>query len=124
MASDKIWEKHDLIFKFLANPKSEAKSVTEWAIIDPDHLKIVLSQLEYSAAELIRWSTQTTTPLTHSQLKTHAATAIKKFGSLELARKFWIQRSERMFQARSELKISLNKKLLAQDLILPWLEAV
>jgi hypothetical protein len=36
-------------------------------------------------------------------------------------RAFWLERAERMARARQEIRLPLNKKLLAQEILLPYL---
>jgi hypothetical protein len=41
---------------------------------------------------------------------------------VERARGFWIERGERVARARLEAQAPHNRKLLVQDLLLPWLD--
>ena len=56
-------------------------------------------------------------------LQNHSTFLTQRLGSIEGARTFWIARSERIAQARREALAPLNRKLLIQDVLMPWLEA-
>jgi hypothetical protein len=109
-------------------------TLVDWAAREPRHLDLMLDQLEQLTGELIRWSVSTEAytpdsfPWANSDgrpaLVQPAKAATKRLGSTRAAREFWIERSERMALARQQALAPLNRKLLIQDLLLPWLQAV
>ena len=55
-------------------------------------------------------------------LKNHGEIALRMFKTPTSAREFWIDRSERIAQARRQALTPVNRKLLIQDILIPWLE--
>jgi DNA polymerase III delta prime subunit len=128
------WEKRKLIVEFIQDPKSQLNALVDWASTDPRNMDRMMDQLESLASDLIRWSLSGVTPSaqpgspdnyrwTNSDAKTalvqNARNALK-IGH-ELARAQWISRAERIARARVELQAPINRKLLAADLLMPWL---
>jgi hypothetical protein len=131
MAEDEQWEKRLSVFRFLESPQAEINGLVDWAAQDPQYLNLLMDQLEQIAADLISWSSTHTSSISTFEWKnsdgkkalfSHAKAAVKQFGSVKKARRFWIDRAERLFRARQEALAPLNRKLLIQDLLLPWLE--
>lgn len=129
LAQSDAWDKRVSIFKFLEQPQSELNALVEWASSEPSHFDLMLNQFEHITSELIQWSLSPSTPPAQvawknqdgkKSLVTHAQTAVKRLGSPEAARAFWMERSERFFKARQEASAPLNRKLLIQDLLIPW----
>jgi hypothetical protein len=94
----------------------------------------MMDQLESLASDLIRWSlsgvnpsAQPGSPENYRWINSDAKTALVqnarnalKIGH-ERARAQWIFRAERLARARVELQAPINRKLLAADLLMPWL---
>lgn len=134
LANEEMWEHRQSLFGFLKEPASQLSALVDWASQDPRHFDLLVDQLEQATCELIRWSVSPSaadpdgyvwanadgrTALVH-----HAKLAVKRHGSVAQARELWIERSLRLARARQEALAPLNRKLLVQDLLLPWLEAV
>jgi hypothetical protein len=127
MADDEVWERRKSLLHFIEQPGSELNALVDWAASEPRNFDLLLDQLEQLTAELIQWSIQPEAYSWADQgsgrvLSAHAGAVMKHHGSLEAARSFWTHRAERMFRARQEAQAPLNRKLLVQDILLPWLE--
>ena len=113
------------------NPALELNALVDWASQDVGQFSLLLDQLEQLTRELIQstLSGDAAGPAEHAWinsdgariLKAHTLRATQKLGGVAGAREFWTERSERMARARQEILAPLNKKLLAQDVLLPWL---
>ena len=132
-ASDEVWQQRKILFQFLSEPSRVLLSLIDWTAQDPSHCEILIDLLEQLTADLIRWSAPASpVPLANftwtqwdgkNDLMAHAQWAIARYGGIEGARSFWIARAERLAQARQDSLVPLNRKLFAQDLLLPWLGA-
>lgn len=134
LAGDEIWEHRQTLFGFLKEPAASLGALVDWASQEPRNFDLLVDQLELLTSELIRWSVSPATdnPEAHvwinadgrNALVGHAKAVTKRQGSARHAREFWIERAERLARARQEALAPLNRKLLIQDLLLPWLEAM
>jgi DNA polymerase III delta prime subunit len=126
-ADDEIWETRASVFRFLENPQLELNGLVEWASQEPQHLALLLDQMEQITADLIRWSVDPKdAPFKGSQdgkraMASHTGHAVRTLGSAEVAREFWIAQAERLFKARTQLGLPLNRKITVQDVLLPWI---
>ncbi|MEK6578865.1 MAG: hypothetical protein AABZ55_06535 [Bdellovibrionota bacterium] len=128
LASDEAWEKRNTVFSFIENPESQMNAIVDWAAADEIHLTQLIDQLESIVSDLIKWSTSAESASFYSwnhsdgkaALNRHVESAIKKLGGVAQAREFWINRADRLGAARRQIRIPLNRKLLVQDLLLPW----
>jgi DNA polymerase-3 subunit delta' len=128
LAADEAWERRASVFRFLEQPGAELNALVDWAAQEPAHFELLLDQLEQVTADLITWSLSPEKAEWRNSdgaraLARHAEAATRRFGSAAAARGFWTARADRLFRARQERLAPLNKKLLAQDLLLPWLGA-
>lgn len=128
------WEKRKALIEFISNPKLQLGPLVEWAASAPKNMEKLIDQLEIFLADLIRWSVSQSTPENyakkglwinqdaHAPLNSLAQKALDTRGAgLEVTREIWIQHSRRLAQARIDMTLPLNRKLLAQDLLMPWL---
>ncbi len=120
LATEETWDRRSQILNFLETPPAEVSSLVDWASSEPANFALLLDQLEQCLAELIRWSVEPATPLTHRALKAHAEAQVQARDGALAARHFWTERAERVFRARHESLAPLNKKLLLQDILLPF----
>lgn len=121
LASGDAWEKRQELMRFLEAPENELSALVDWAAAEPQNLQLLLDHLEQALAELLRWSVSPDpSALSHRALQEHAGVAQKSRGGPEGARSFWNERAQRVFRARSESLTPVNKKLLVQDLLLPF----
>ncbi len=132
-ADDDIWEKRSEVLKFIETPHLHCSPLIDWATQKISHFETLVDLLEQITAELLAWSSST--PLvppeefpwkcasTHPTLTSLAHHYQKKPARLESARHFWFQQAERLGQSRHEIHLPLNRKILAQDLLFPWIGA-
>lgn len=126
LASEETWEQRAGITRFLASPSQELGGLVDWACESQKNLALLIDQLEHLATDLIRWSVsdagfQWKNADAKKTLAAHAENAAKKLGGRDRAREFWTDRTERLARARQESLAPLNKKLLVQDLLMPWM---
>jgi DNA polymerase III delta prime subunit len=134
LASDEMWEHRQTLFGFLKEPAAHLGALVDWASQEPRHFDLLVDQLEQLTSELIRWTVSpgNDNPDGHVRISSdgraalvaHAKAVTKRQGAAPRAREFWIERAERLARARQEALAPLNRKLLIQDLLLPWLEAM
>lgn len=133
LAADEAWEKRAAIFRFLQDPAAHLNELVDWASGSATFFELMLDQLEQLASELVRFSLAPEGapaegyPWISSDgkqaLAAHAAGVLGRYsGSRSAAREHWLALSERLARARQESLAPLNRKLLVQDLLMPWLE--
>ena len=131
LATDDVLEHRQILFNFLERPQGVLGNLVDWAAQTPEKLGLLLDQLEMISLDLIRSSVSTqkaditlgSTSTESWRCKTTPPILSRRLGSMDRARDFWIARSERIAQARREALAPLNRKLLIQDVLMPWLEA-
>jgi DNA polymerase-3 subunit delta' len=126
------WEQRQTLIQFLKSPSSVLQAVVDWSTQKPHHFEIVLDLLEQFTADLIRWSIHEDSPQygKHSwknidgadEFSAHARRIFHQKKTIKAARNFWICRAERLASARQQSLAPLNRKLLIQDVLLPWME--
>lgn len=130
-AQDTVWEKRKLIFQLLNDPQQAVSPLMDWMSQEPVHFEIFLDILEQILGDLIRWAAVVKPvdaeefgwkQMDHrKELVAHTKTALKKLETIPGVRAFWLEQAERCAKARYDILTSLNKKLLSQDLLFPWL---
>jgi DNA polymerase-3 subunit delta' len=125
-AEDEAWERRREIYRFVENPARELGALLDWAAAEPAHFDFLLTHLELAASDLVRWAVDETPPVGTLEdrrlLKDAAAETVRRLGSRERARAFWTKRLEQLFRARALAQAPLNRKIVIQDLLSPWLE--
>ncbi len=130
LARDEAWDQRQTIFGFVQDPGSQLNALVDWAALAPANFDLLIDQLEQVAGELIRFSIAED-PSCYAwinsdgagALSAHAQAMTRKPGGIESARHFWTERAERLARARREALAPLNRKILVQDLLIPWLRA-
>jgi DNA polymerase-3 subunit delta' len=130
LASDEISERRQLLFDFLERPQGALNALVDWASQSDSAFNLFSDQLELLCLDLIHWSLSDEAPGAFAwtnfdgamALKNHAEILLRLLKRPERARAFWIARSERIAQSRKEALTPLNRKLLIQDILIPWLE--
>jgi DNA polymerase-3 subunit delta' len=131
LAQDENWDQRASLFRLLREPHLVVGSLTDWAASNPAHFDLLLNQLEQISSELVRWSISGERPESYSwingdgraALSQHASAVMSARGGVDGARAFWVSRTERIAQARREALAPLNRKILAQDILMPWMRA-
>jgi DNA polymerase-3 subunit delta' len=126
-AQSEAWERRKMVVDFLHDPKAFLNSLVEMAAQDPKNMDQMLDQIESLMAELIQWSLREEAPADYRWLNADASNVLteraKQASKAGLApsRDRWIACVERIARARIELQAPINRKLLAQDVLLPFL---
>ncbi len=120
LADDAIWERRSLVLKFLENPPEFLNMVLDWASASAESMQLLLDLMEPLHLELIR------AHLAGKPVRDNSLTAHCKYLGMRMRdpmqhRAFWLERAERLARARQEIRLPLNKKLLAQEILLPYL---
>ena len=95
LADEKLWKYREDILEFSKNPVASVNSLTDWAAQSVENIDFLMSQLENICYQKIQNAT---------------------------SRYPWIERAEKIAQARQHIHLPINKKLLVQGLLLPWVE--
>ncbi len=103
LAEPEGWDKRKTILRFIDDPGAEVNALVDWAAEDTEHLHMLLDQLEQLTSDLLKKNVSGPT------------------GRYTTA--FLMERAERLFRARQEASAPLNRKVLVQDILLPWLGA-
>ena len=132
-SEEKIWEFRKMLFRFLKDPQSELSTLIDLSTQDVLQFDVLLDLLEQLTAELIRWTLAPTLspPQEYpwasmdgkSALDFHSANVVQRQGSPSSARLFWIERALRIAEARQQSLAPLNRKILVQEILFPWMEA-
>ena len=128
LAGDEAWATRGDILRFLGQPSSAYHSLIEYAATEPARFRLLLDQFEHLLADLIRTTHTPGTPFRNldakRSLEEHAKKCIARKGGAQPALAFWMDRSERLFRLRREVTAPLNTKVLVQDFLSPWMDAV
>lgn len=125
-SKDAVWEQRKTIVQFLSDPGRHLQTLIDWASSDPAHFEVLLDLMEQSAANLVFWSASENSYAwpqedLKSEFADHAKQVQKKLGGLAQARNFWIERNLHLSEIRLRATVPTNRKLLIQDLLLPWM---
>ncbi len=130
-AQDDLWNKRKEVLKFLEEPHLHLNSLIDWAAQKNSNFETLVDFLEQLTSDLLNWASQVPleapeqyawkTPDARSELAAQARSQIQKQGSLEMARTFWLDQAERLGQSRHEIHLPLNRKVLIQDVLFPWI---
>lgn len=128
-ADDEVWERRKGVLDFIREPVSALGGLVEWASQDARHLDRLVDQLESLAADLIGWSLSPSrgAPERHAWINSDAAPALlalakEALSAPDRARDSWISHAFQLAEARRKLLAPVNRKILAQDLLIPWLQ--
>ncbi|MBS1961322.1 MAG: hypothetical protein JST04_03825 [Bdellovibrionales bacterium] len=128
LADDDAWETRGLILQFIAKPETTYHGLIDYAAGDPAQFRLLLDQFEQILADLITAARVPGTTYRNvdakRSLEDHAKRCAARKGGAARALSFWIERSERLFRIRREMTAPLNAKVLAQDFLSPWMDAV
>lgn len=120
-ASDDLWQKRDLFLKFLSAPQANYSSIIEWASSDSASLELLVDQLEGVTRDLLEWSCGEPLPTSD------ASAALQNVCKRALAsqseahfREHLFKISDGLASQRRDLGIVLNRKLVAQNVLAPW----
>ncbi len=125
LAEDSTWEKREGVLRFLENPPEHLGPILDWASAGAESMDQLVTLLEPCMLSLLKWSSSVRRlddlASLDPQLVNHAKYASFHLRTIQEAHSFWLNRSERLAKARREVALPLNKKLLAQEILLPYL---
>jgi hypothetical protein len=128
LANDAAWEARGNILEFIGKPAAAYHLLIDYAAADPERFRLLLDQFELLLADLIRGARIPGIAYRNVDarraLEDHAKRCAVRKGGAERALGFWIERSERLFRIRREMTAPLNTKVLIQDFLSPWMDAV
>lgn len=119
LSQDSAWKQRALLLNFAADPAGDFEKLVEWGSQDVSQLQFIIDQLEQICNSSLEMSYQSK-PETQD-LEPYFKKTIQQKGSIEKAREFWLQCAETLEDARHKLPLPLNRKLLAQQVLFPWL---
>lgn len=127
LADGKAWDMRGTLLQFLLQPQTCFHTLIDYAAAETTQFRILLDQFEQILNDLVLNAENPGVPFKNSDarkvLEDHTARCVKRKGGMDGAVKFWIDRSERLFSVRREMKV-LNAKILAGDFLAPWMDAV
>jgi len=128
LARDDAWEARGKILQFMGKPSTVYHPLIDYAANDSSNFRLLLDQFEQLLSDLIRAAKIPGETYRNSDasraLEDHAKRCAARLGGNEKALAFWIERSERLFRMRREMTAPLNTKVLIQDFLSPWMDAV
>lgn len=128
LGADEAWEMRGVLFRFLAQPQSVFHTLIDYAAADPKNFRLLIDQFEQILNDLVIHVDTPSAPYRNLDaqkiLADHALRCVKRKGSARDALAFWIDRAERIFRIRREMTAPLNQKVLIQDFLAPWMDAV
>ncbi|HTL11955.1 MAG TPA: hypothetical protein VL588_05685 [Bdellovibrionota bacterium] len=132
LATDEIWERRGKLFRFFKEPQSELNDLVDWAASEPSHFTLLMDQMEQALCDLIAWSLAAIDGRAANYLwqnsdqelalKRHAEAAAASLGGPQGAKEFWLGCFDSLSEIRRRSNAPLNRKLLAQQLLFPWME--
>ena len=120
LADDSTWERRTQILKFLENPPEYLNAILDWASTGAESLTLLLDLLEPFHIELLT-ANFSGKPVKDAFLTAHQKYVVMRLRDPALQTRFWMERAERLARARQEIRLPLNKKLLVQEILLPYL---
>jgi hypothetical protein len=131
LAQQEVWDRRKMITQFVRSPAANFSDLVDWAASENRHLEMLLDTLEGLLADLLLWSVSERTPQyswrnadASSDLTAHALDIMNSNrGDARSSRDFWTARAEHIGETRRRMSAPLNRKLLTQVLLMPWLEA-
>lgn len=120
-ASDDLWSKRELLLKFLTAPQAHHAALIEWASGDGVALELLIDQIEMVTRDLLEWSCGEPLAPSDSQavLKAVCDRSVRILG-LERFRDRLFRISDSLANQRRDLSTPLNRKLVAQNILAPW----
>jgi hypothetical protein len=128
LSEDEAWEARATLLRFLSQPQSVFFPLVDYASGDVARFRLLLDQFEHLLSDLVRRARMPDAKLRNvdakKSIEDHFAKCVKRKGSVDAALEFWIGRSERLFKLRREMTTPLSQKILVQDFLAPWMDAV
>ncbi|MBI4924362.1 MAG: hypothetical protein HY843_00440, partial [Bdellovibrio sp.] len=120
LCSQECWEIRNKFFKSLENPQNEMNALIDQCAKTPVFFELILDLSENIVEDIITGS-NINYDYKNTILKL-SKNAEYKLGSLDAVQRFFLELGERIFKARYELETPVNKKLLIQEVLTPWVQ--
>lgn len=127
LSHEDSWELRRALVDFISRPAALLAPLLESTTQSPETLQNLVNQLESLLSDLIRWSVSDQNAKDFEWRNSDAATTLSSLvqwesmkHSKDQLREHWLGQAARLEAARFELSTPMNRKLLAQDLLLPW----
>ena len=118
-SEDDAWDLRTRVFRFLDSPGSELDGLMNWALKTDEkgneNLSFLVDFLEQTMLKLIQW---TFLKERDSFLPAPLLAYARNKGEMRF---FWVSCAEKLAQTRQKLPLPLNRKLLIQEILLPFL---
>ena len=127
LAQAEMWEQRAQILKLFQDPAGAINALLDWASGEPENFELLLNQLESLLAELVQWSLSEKKPEAYAWQNSDALPALaahiqrRAKAPVSAARAQWLDSLDRLAQVRKRAPAPLNRKILLQDLLLPFL---
>ena len=128
LIDDEIWKKRSLIGQFLLKPETVLNDLVEWAAKDHQAFQALIDQWEYVLCDLSLLLSGASTQFENTDLATSLKLWMERatkqgFRSHELLSR--TQTSlDQLASVRQRMLAPLNRKLLAQEVLIPWLSVL
>ncbi len=118
------WERRKQLLRFLSTPWSELEALLSLSTRESADVDLLLDHLENLAHEFAQWACspealENNLTSLDREIRPYITDTVRK-GGVPAARDFWLERAERAFQGRFDSTLPLNRKLLVQEILLPW----
>ncbi len=129
LAEPEMWEQRPQVLKLFQDPSAAINPLIDWAASAPESFDLLLNQLESLLAELVQWSLKPEASEAKAWQNSDAKAALLAYAKLRVpqptsapaARMRWLDSLDRLAQVRRRAPAPLNRKILLQDLLLPFL---
>ena len=128
MMDDSFWENRKKVFSFFASPQKNISSLLDWTSKTPENFSFLINQVELITHDLILWTLSEKKDFPTSSfdgkeaLEKHVQQLEKKLTTSKQKQNFWISRIHDISKTRKKISLPLNKKILIQELLFPWIE--
>lgn len=128
LTQDEIWKKRTLLGQFLSQPESTLGDLVEWGAKDASSFSALIDQWEFLLWDLSLKLSLAQHDYENTDLKSHLDLWINRALKSNSDRKFWMEQIQKTLDAvattRLRMHAPLNKKLLAQEMLTPWLSTL
>lgn len=117
LCSDDTWESREHVLRFVERPSQEMSTLLDWAALEPNRLDLVADQLESVCSDLLQLQLNNEAHL----LNADSTASFKRVLANNTKRSLWIGHASEIAHFRALSHTPMNKKLLLQNLLSPWL---
>ncbi|MCM0606824.1 MAG: hypothetical protein KA715_12110 [Xanthomonadaceae bacterium] len=128
LTGEEIWKKRALLGQFLSKPESVLNDLIEWAAKDHTSFSALIDQWEFLIWDLSMKLSLVHHEFENSDLKSSLELWLNKSLKQNPNRNYWLSKIQIALdstaQVRQRMQAPLNKKLLAQEMLIPWLSVL